>query len=283
MEIFKKKDELISYCNLIENKGLKIGFIPTMGALHNGHLSLIRKAKLENNIIAVSIFVNPRQFNDVSDYEKYPRTIEEDINLLKKINCDVIFLPDTNEIYDNYSGCEIDFNGLDKICEGKFRPGHFQGVVDVVYRLFTLINPINAYFGEKDFQQITIIKLMVKEKKLPINIISCEIVREESGLALSSRNKRLLPNELIQAAKIYETISKYSQINKDENIDNLINKIEIEINNTSLLKSEYIVFCNPINLKEIKSIDNQNKIKLLVAVYCGNIRLIDNIDVTINK
>lgn len=283
MEIFEKIEDLTNYCHLIENKGLKIGFVPTMGALHEGHLSLIKQAKQDNDIVAVSIFVNPRQFNDNSDYEKYPRTTESDINLLKKINCDILFLPNVDEIYDNYSGCEIDFKGLDRIYEGEFRPGHFQGVVDIVYRLFTLINPINAYFGKKDFQQLAIIKLMVNTKKIPINIVPCEIVREDSGLAISSRNKRLSDNGIVHASKIYEIISKYSQINKNDNISDILNNISNEINNVELLKTEYVVFFDCDSLEKINSLENITKMQLAVAVYCESVRLIDNIEVTINQ
>ena len=204
MKIINTVAEYKDFLSATDKK--QTGFVPTMGALHRGHLSLVRKALSENDLTVVSIFVNPKQFNDKKDFEKYPRTLEKDLELLKNEKCDIVFVPKTDDIYNNYDGIKIDFKGLDKIYEGKFRPGHFQGVVDIVYRLFEIVKPDNAYFGEKDFQQLAIIKLMVKQFNLPINIVSCEIVREKSGLAMSSRNERLTEEQREIASFIYKTM-----------------------------------------------------------------------------
>ena len=282
MQILKNIQDYNNFkINYLYNK--KIGFVPTMGALHIGHASLIEKSKAENDLTVVSIFVNPRQFNDIEDFNKYPRTIKNDIDFLKSLDCDILFLPDTNDIYENYESCSMIFNGLDKIYEGEFRPGHFQGVVDIVYRLFEIIEPTNAYFGEKDFQQLTIIKLMVEQKKLNVNIISCKIVREISGLAMSSRNKRLSENGLKQAPEIFKIISNYLQKLKiSDDLQIILQKIKSEINNFNLLNTEYIIFCDSENLQTLQNFYESKKIKLCIAVWCENVRLIDNYDVFFN-
>jgi pantoate--beta-alanine ligase len=256
----------------------KTGFVPTMGALHAGHIALIERSVLENETTLVSIFVNPRQFNDKSDFENYPVTFEKDCLLLEKAGCNILFAPNKDDVYDNYNGHSTDLNGIDEIYEGEFRPGHFKGVVDVVYRLFDLIKPEKAYFGEKDFQQLAIIKLMVKNANLPILIIPCEIVREKSGLAMSSRNERLSRQERIEAANIYSAIKKLSEQAVDgKQTEQLADQISNEINKTASLKTEYVVFCEPDSLKPVYSLKKNSKVQLCVAVWCGKIRLIDNL------
>ncbi|MDR2836696.1 MAG: pantoate--beta-alanine ligase [Bacteroidales bacterium] len=276
MQIIETVDNLKILLNKFKNN--TIGFVPTMGALHAGHASLIKKSKMENDITIVSVFVNKRQFNDQNDYVNYPRTIENDIELLNSLSCNILFFPENNDIYKNYEGCKIDFQGLDKIYEGEFRPGHFQGVVDIVYRFFQIINPTNAYFGAKDFQQLAIIKLMTKQMNLKTNIIACEILREKSGLAMSSRNKRLQKDELEQAPNIYKIITQFSKnINKSDKPSIIINDITKAIDKNSLLKTEYIVFCDENSLKTIDSFKESKNIRLCIAVWCGEIRLIDNL------
>ena len=273
MHIFTTHTKLQNYLQCLDTQ--TIGFVPTMGALHDGHASLIRRAKKENDITLVSIFVNPRQFNDAADYEKYPRTTDNDLFLLESIDCDVVYLPQEDDIYANFNSCKIDFKGLDKIYEGQFRAGHFQGVVDVVYRLFDIVKPTNAYFGEKDFQQLAIIKLMVEQKNLPINIVSCEIVREASGLAMSSRNKRLSADKLKFAAEIYRILQENCKF-IERNLNKLSEQIINEINNVPFLETEYVIFCKSDTLEQIYEYDENIKTRICVAVWCGNVRLIDN-------
>lgn len=256
----------------------KTGFVPTMGALHAGHIALVERSVQENTTTIVSIFVNPRQFNDKSDFENYPVTFENDCMMLENAGCKIVFSPKQDDIYNNYSGFNTDLNGIDELYEGEFRPGHFKGVVDVVYRLFDLVKPAKAYFGEKDFQQLAIIKLMVKNANLPIQIIPCPIVREKSGLAMSSRNERLSSEERIDASNIIRAMKKYSNQAVDGvNTQVLAKQIADEINNTASLKTEYIVFCEPDSLKPVYTLKQNSKVQLCVAVWCGKIRLIDNL------
>jgi pantoate--beta-alanine ligase len=254
------------------------GFVPTMGALHQGHLSLVRKSLSENDLTVVSIFVNPKQFNDKNDFEKYPRTLEKDLELLKNEKCDIVFVPQTDDIYNNYTGIKIDFKELDKIYEGKFRPGHFQGVVDIVYRLFEIVKPDKAYFGEKDFQQLAIIKLMVKQTNLPIIIVPCEIVREKSGLAMSSRNERLTAEQREIASFIYKTMLIIKENAKSgDNPQTWINFFQTEINKHTPLKYEYATFCEPNTLNSVSVFEKNKGVQLCVAVWCDEVRLIDNL------
>jgi len=191
MKVFNKVNELENQLNLINNEQT-IGFVPTMGALHKGHLSLIKKAKKENDIVVVSIFINPTQFDNSEDLKKYPKTLDKDLELLKSVNCDYVFTPNVSEVYqDDISANSFDFGGIENEMEGKFRKGHFDGVGTIVKRLFEIVKPNKAYFGEKDFQQLQIIKKLTEIENLPIEIIGCKIFREKDGLAMSSRNTRL--------------------------------------------------------------------------------------------
>lgn len=256
----------------------KIGFVPTMGALHEGHLALVKRSVSENELTIVSIFVNPKQFNDKSDFNNYPVTISEDLEMLKKVHCDVVFMPNADDIYKDYFGYKIDFDGLDEIYEGEFRPGHFQGVVDIVYRLFDIVKPNNSYFGEKDFQQLAIIKLMVKRAEMSVNVVPCKIVREESGLAMSSRNQRLSVTQRISAAKIYQILNEVTlKISSKNNPEDISVYIENEINKVEDLKTEYVVFCDPDSLVKVEEFVENSEVRLCLAVWCGKIRLIDNI------
>lgn len=282
MKIIKTVEELRAFRNDNSLLNKQIGFVPTMGALHEGHASLIKKSVAENDITFVSVFVNPRQFNDPTDYKNYPITTESDIAILEDAKCDVLYLPTNENIYEGYEGHKMDFNGLDKMYEGEFRPGHFQGVVDVVYRLFDLVKPTKAYFGEKDFQQVAIIKLMVKQANLPLLIVPCPIVREANGLAKSSRNKLLTAEQIAIAPKIYETIRAIcSNINENDKPSDLIAEIERRINLNSPLKMEYAVFCDSESLKQLSKFDKRISTRLCIAAWCGKIRLIDNINCVI--
>ncbi|HOZ30351.1 MAG TPA: pantoate--beta-alanine ligase [Bacteroidales bacterium] len=260
-------------------QSISTGFVPTMGALHKGHISLVEKSVKENDYTIVSIFVNPKQFNDKNDFLNYPTTIDKDIELLKKTGCNLVFIPESEDIYNYYYGISIDFQGLDTMYEGKYRPGHFQGVVDVVYRLFDIIRPNNSYFGEKDFQQLAIIKLMVKQLNIPIKIIAGEIVRENNGLAMSSRNERLSAVERENAARIYEVLKNAKKTIKiGDSAGSMVDAIKNRIDQNPFLKTEYIAFCDSTNLKPISSFSENTVVRLCVAVWCGKIRLIDNIN-----
>ncbi len=259
-------------------KSLKTGFVPTMGALHAGHISLVDKSVKENDVTIVSIFVNPTQFNDKTDFENYPVSIDADLRMLQNANCDFVFMPHYEDVYQNYSGYKMDFEGLDNIYEGEFRPGHFQGVVDIVFRLFDIIAPTNSYFGEKDFQQLAIIKLMVKKAKLNLKLIPCEILREESGLAMSSRNERLSSTQRRIASEIYKTLdSVKNSVSIFSNPSQLILDITAKIDENEGLKTEYVVFCEPESLKSVNIFEKNTSVRLCIAVWCGKIRLIDNI------
>lgn len=279
MKIVRTVDELTALRNDNSLKGKRLGFVPTMGALHEGHASLIRRSVAENDCTVVSVFVNPRQFNDPNDYKNYPITTDADIALLESIKCDILYLPTADDIYNGYDGCKMDFHGLDRMYEGEFRPGHFQGVVDIVYRLFDLVKPDFAYFGEKDFQQVAIIKLMVKQKNLPLTIVPCPIVREESGLAKSSRNKLLTAEQLEVAPQIYRIITETcAEIPESQTPDALIETLKSKIDSVKFMKMEYAAFCNSENLELLSKFDKKIGTRLCIAVWCGNIRLIDNIN-----
>ncbi|MDD4149365.1 MAG: pantoate--beta-alanine ligase [Bacteroidales bacterium] len=264
--------------NLRVKSDMKIGFVPTMGALHDGHISLVKQSVEDNDFTVVSIFVNPRQFNDKSDFDNYPIDHEKDLEMLNKAGCDLVFSPSGNNIFENFDGFKMDFNGLDEIYEGEFRPGHFQGVVDIVYRLFEIVQPHKAYFGQKDFQQLAVIRLMTKTANFDIEIISCPIVRENSGLAMSSRNLRLSKEQFQSAANISKLLN-YIAINLKvgDDTDSYSQYFIDEIEKISDMKAEYCVFCNTVSLDLIKKITKNSEIIVCVAVWCGKIRLIDNI------
>ena len=216
MLVFNTQNELVSHLNSVTDKKTSIGFVPTMGALHAGHLSLLEESLKNNTVNVISIFVNPTQFNNADDLAKYPKTLEKDIEKIKTISDSIIvFAPSVDDIYEGKTVSQhFDFDGLENQMEGKFRPGHFDGVGTIVKRLFEIVKPTNAYFGEKDFQQLQIIKKMVQKTKLTVNVIGCQIFREANGLAMSSRNERLTANERKEAAIIYKTISHAKKLFK---------------------------------------------------------------------
>ncbi|MEW6773906.1 MAG: pantoate--beta-alanine ligase [Bacteroidota bacterium] len=276
MIIFKKTSSLIDFRN--QQKNISIGFVPTMGALHNGHLELIKQSKKENDFTYVSIFVNPLQFNNPEDLEKYPRPIEKDVQLLESIDADALFLPDFEQVYN--SGIlpdEINLTYLNSILEGPKRPGHFEGVVKVVSILFKIIRPHNAYFGLKDFQQVKVIQQLVKEKKYPIQIIEVPTVREPDGLAMSSRNLRLSETARKIAPKIYQWLQKAKQLyHNGMPIPDIEKHIISEIEKEKSFVLDYFEIRDAENLMEIQS--SHQKPIALIAVYLEGIRLIDNLE-----
>ena len=279
MKVFKKKQDLKAYLSIQKQNNLTIGFIPTMGALHQGHLSLVKKGKENNNIVAVSIFVNPTQFDNQEDLVKYPKTIENDVLLLESVDCNVVFIPSVEEIYaENISSEKFEFDGLEHQMEGKFRDGHFDGVGTIVKTLFEIIEPHNAYFGKKDFQQLQIIKKMVAKHHLPVNVIGCDIFREEDGLAMSSRNNRLTKEHRKAAPFIYKTLKKAKKKFRTKSPKRVVKWVKKRFKKHPLLELEYFTIADESNLQTIIKKEKNRKYRAFIAVYAGDIRLIDNIN-----
>jgi pantoate--beta-alanine ligase len=259
-------------------KGTSIGFVPTMGALHQGHISLVEKAKKENDIVVVSIFVNPTQFDREEDLVNYPKTIDSDLSLLKAVFCDLVFTPTAEEIYaNNIQSANFNFDGLEHQMEGKFRQGHFDGVGTIVKRLFEIVTPTKAYFGEKDYQQLQIIRKMVHKSQLSVKIIPCDIFRETDGLAMSSRNTRLTNEHRKVAPFIYKTLKQAKIKFGTENALEVIKWVENEFKKEPLLELEYFEIADEETLLPIKTKNEKQKCRAFIAVFAGNIRLIDNI------
>lgn len=280
MQIITTKQELASCVADCKKAGLRIGFVPTMGALHEGHLTLVRRAVAENDRCFVSVFVNPTQFNDKNDLANYPRTIDADARLLESAGCACLFAPTPDEMYDAAemaSTFAFDFGGLDQVMEGKYRPGHFNGVVQVVSKLFRLVQPDKAYFGEKDFQQLAIIRRMVKVMQLPVEIVGCPIVRETSGLALSSRNALLTPEQRQTAVHISAVLKESTLFALETTVAELHDAVVAAINKKDGLEVEYFDIVNGDTLQSVEKWDDADYIVGCVTVYCGKIRLIDNI------
>lgn len=259
-----------------KNQSLKIGFVPTMGALHNGHLSLVKAAKEKCDVCVVSIFVNPTQFNNPDDLKTYPRTIEADVKLLDNY-ADIVYVPSVEDVYPEKDERIFDFGDLDKVMEGEHRPGHFNGVAQVVSRFFALVEPDYAFFGEKDFQQLAIIRAMVKLLDLKVEIVPMPIVREESGLALSSRNQRLTDFQRSRASFIYETLSAAKKEMKTSSVEATIRKVVDRLNAADHFDVEYFSIVDGNTLQDVKQWSDSPYIVGCIAVYCGDVRLIDNI------
>jgi len=277
MQVYHKNKSLQN--NLAKLKtGASLGFIPTMGALHKGHLSLINKAKLENDFIVVSIFINPTQFDNKQDLLKYPRTLKKDLALLESVDCDFVFAPSVQEIYnDNIGVSQFDFDGLEFEMEGKHRSGHFNGVGTIVKKLFEIVKPTRAYFGEKDFQQLQIIKKLVQTNKIPVQIIGCEIYRENDGLAMSSRNTRLTKVQRNEATFIYKTLNETKEKFSNNSITEVIKWIENEFEKNAILELEYFEIANIKTLKSAKRKSSKSNYRAFIAAFAGDVRLIDNI------
>lgn len=261
----------------LKSEGKSIGFVPTMGALHQGHLSLADECKKQNDICVVSIFVNPTQFNNKEDLEKYPRNVAKDTELLAKAGADIVFVPTVEEIYPEPDTRVFDFGQLDKVMEGKFRPGHFNGVAQVVSRLFDIVKPNRAYFGEKDFQQLAIIKEMVKQYDIPVEIVPMPIRREDSGLALSSRNERLSPEQKKEASNIYKVLSESKELARNKTVEGVIRFVTENINKVDSLETEYYDIVDGDTLQPITRWEDTSYAVGCAAVFCGPVRLIDNI------
>jgi pantoate--beta-alanine ligase len=257
--------------------GKTIGFVPTMGALHEGHITLIRRAAQENDFVVVSIFVNPIQFNNAEDLAKYPRNLEADIQQLEETGCNLVFAPSADEMYPEPDLTEFDFGQLDKVMEGKFRPGHFKGVAIVVKRLFEIVTPHKAYFGEKDFQQLAIIKKMVNMLQIPVEIVPCPIVRESDGLAMSSRNARLTPEERAEAPVIHKALSAIKENYSWFIPDGIKQLVMGEIQENHYFRVEYVDVVDAETLLPFEDWQDVEHAVVCIAAYIGTVRLIDNI------
>ena len=278
MVLFRRKSDLLLKLNNLKKNNFKIGLVPTMGTLHHGHTSLVKKSIKENDHTIVSIFINPTQFNDKKDLKLYPKNLTKDCTHLDSISSDIIiFAPEINDIYDNnLSVKKFDFNGLDKFMEGQHRKGHFNGVATIVSHLLEIIKPNNAYFGEKDYQQLRIIQQLVIENNFPVNIIGCETIRERDGLALSSRNSKITGSYRKFAGKIFEVIN-YARINFNSmSLDEIYNHVNNFFDNIENMELEYFTIAESKFLQPVKEKRRNKQYRAFIAVKLDGIRLIDN-------
>lgn len=277
MRILKRVSSLQRHLNIIKEENLSIGFVPTMGALHNGHMSLIKKSKKENEITVCSIFVNPTQFNQKDDLEKYPRDLDKDANLLHSHGCDYLFAPPSTQVYPKKLKTQInlDISHFTSVMEGPNRPGHFEGVVQVVHRLLDIVKPSNLYMGQKDFQQFTIINYMLNALEMPTKLRVCPIIREDDGLAMSSRNVRLREDLRPSCSLLFQTL-QFAKENIDQKSISSIEKEAIEKLTRLDFKPEYFSIVDGYTLKPIVDAHNSEYIVACTAVWVGNVRLIDN-------
>lgn len=277
MEIVTTIKDLHSAIDRFKEERKSVGLVPTMGALHEGHLALVKRCVEENGCSVVSVFVNPTQFNDKNDLILYPRTPEADYKLLKDAGCNIVFAPDVEEMYPEEDKRVFNLGSAAEVMEGKFRPGHFNGVAQIVSKLFYAVNPDNAYFGEKDFQQIAVIRAMAKEIGSEVNIIAVPIIREKDGLAMSSRNTRLTAEQRKNAPKIWETLSKSCNFAEFHSVAETIDFVISTINTVPGMRVEYFEIVDGKSLLEVSSWDASDYIVGCITVYCGEVRLIDNI------
>lgn len=267
------QEELSKY----RDTGKTIGFVPTMGALHEGHATLVKQCVRENDVTVVSVFVNPTQFNNPDDLRLYPRTPEKDWQLLESIGADIVFAPTVEEMYPEPDSRQFDFGGLAQVMEGAFRSGHFNGVAQVVSKLFEIVQPHVAYFGEKDFQQLAIVKKMVQQLKLPVKVMGVPTVREANGLAMSSRNQRLSDAERENASAIYRILRESTSLMSQKSPNQISSWVKEAINNVTGLRVEYFAIADAYSLQPISNWKEADEVIGCTAVYCGDVRLIDNI------
>ena len=277
MKTFHKVSDLKQELAQLDARG--IGFVPTMGALHAGHRSLVEKARKECQTVVVSVFVNPTQFNDKNDLKHYPRTPEADAAVLEAAGADYVLMPSVEEIYPEPDTRQFDFGEVDKVMEGATRPGHFNGVAQVVSRLFDIVTPAKAYFGEKDFQQIAVIKAMVRQLGLKVEIVECPIIRDEDGLALSSRNTLLTPEHRAAAPHIYEVIKQCAEKAQELSPAELTAWVTAEVENNPLLKVIYFQAVDALSMQQVQSWEESERVQGCIAVQAGDIRLIDNVKI----
>lgn len=278
MQIFHTIKEVKLYVDEKKQLGHKIGFVPTMGALHQGHISLIETSKKQTDITICSIFVNPTQFNNADDLKHYPRTPDNDIQMLQDAKCDILYMPDVNDIYPNNETQQFDFGKIGNVLEGEHRPGHFNGVGQVVSILLKGIQPHKAFFGSKDYQQVMIVKELIKQQNIPVEIFSCPILREADGLAMSSRNKRLTNEERKVASLIPIMMKKAADLVREKGVTYAKLYIDEQIQQQPLMKLDYYEICDTESLNTLHDIYNKQAISL-IAVFVGAVRLIDNLEI----
>lgn len=276
MKVIPTTDAIKAQIAEAQIAGKTIGFVPTMGALHEGHLALMRQAKRENDLLVVSIFVNPIQFNNKEDLKKYPRNIVQDSIMLESVGCDFLFAPDEQEMYPEPVTDQYEFGKLSEVMEGASRPGHFNGVAIVVRKLLEIVEPDKAYFGEKDFQQLAIIQQLVKILSLPVEIVPCPIIREKDGLAMSSRNMRLTENERFIAPFIYQTLTKAVKLNTVLSPEELKKWITDKFKSRPEFKIDYVEIAEDEHLQTVTHWNDAKGVYIFIAVFLGNVRLIDN-------
>ena len=277
MHVITSLSELKKQTAQLRNSGKTIGFVPTMGALHAGHLQLLRAAAQQNDVTVCSIFVNPTQFNNAEDYRLYPRLLEEDAGILAAEKCDFLFAPDPAEMYPQVTQLKFDFGPLEQVMEGKYRPGHFNGVATVVSKLFHLVHPHRAYFGQKDLQQFTILNQLVQDLNFDLEIICHPIVRESDGLAMSSRNRRLTGEQRAAAVHLYKALNLAAELLKTEAIPPAKETVANYLNQFSLIQLEYFEIVDVKTLQPLAQLNKQAGSALCIAAYLGDIRLIDNV------
>lgn len=278
MKVLKTKNEVAIYIDAILSQNKTVGFVPTMGALHKGHLQLVSQAKAENDIAIASIFVNPTQFNNPEDLKKYPRMPLLDIDLLKEVACDAVFIPEVSEMYaPDETGLNFDIGNLAQVMEGEFRPGHFQGVITIVHKLFDIVKPTAVYLGEKDFQQLAVIRFMAAELHPKIKIVGSPTVREDDGLAMSSRNLRLTTEERNTVSIIYKSLQNAIKWKSQFSVTEVKDKVMDQINNTYPLKVEYFDIVDSTTLQSIINWSDSDNPRACIAVLTSTVRLIDNI------
>ena len=277
MEIIKDSKEMQDKILILKKRNKSIGFVPTMGALHAGHLSLVNRCVSENDICVVSVFVNPTQFNNPNDLLTYPRTLENDCRLLESSGCNYVFAPTVEEMYPEPDTRVFDFGKVSQVMEGARRPGHFNGVAQIVSKLFYAVEPDVAYFGEKDFQQIAVIRAMVKQLDIPVEIVDCPIQREVDGLALSSRNTRLTPEQRQKAPVIARTLKESITFVPEKSVREVLDYVVSTINAVPEMEVEYFEIVDGNTLESIENWSDTSYPVGCITVYCGEVRLIDNI------
>ncbi|MDX5417841.1 MAG: pantoate--beta-alanine ligase [Hymenobacteraceae bacterium] len=283
MEVIKHVGTIREKMQAIRCSGKRIGFVPTMGALHEGHLQLLRASARENDITVCSIFVNPTQFNNPEDYKLYPRTSEQDIALLQSVNCDYLFLPEAQEVYSQQTLLQFSFGALEAVMEGEHRPGHFNGVATIVSKLFHYVNPSRAYFGQKDLQQVAIVRQLVQALSFDLELVCYPTVREEDGLAMSSRNKRLNEEQRQIATHLYKALQMAASMLSEKPVQSIKQEIGSYLQSINQVELEYFEIADPSTLQPLHEVQGAGEAALCIAAHVGPVRLIDNLLVNFNR
>lgn len=283
MEVIRQAGAIRALVQALRCSGKQIGFVPTMGALHQGHLALLRASALQNDITICSIFVNPTQFNNSDDYKLYPRTLEQDIELLKTVGCDYLFAPSQEEVYPQQPLLQFSFGPLEAVMEGEHRPGHFNGVATVVSKLFHIVHPHRAYFGQKDLQQVAIVKQLINGLSFDVELVRYPTVREADGLALSSRNKRLSPEQREVASSLYKALQLAKKQLLQQPVESIKTAVVAYLASVNQVTLEYFEIASPDTLQPVVNVQDVQEVALCLAAFVGPVRLIDNILVNLSE